>query len=201
MNLRSPWVQSGISIVLYLVTMAALFTVKGPSVFHPIEIKAEDIDVGEEYHYWSFRTYEIQNLIDSLRREREAVVERRAELDAREARIMAESEELQRLRREIEAYRKELSHFLVEVRDTELQNLRSEVAIYNNMEAASIVEIFTEKPDDEVVKLLALMKPDQVAPILDQMMAQAKADEPRAERVARLLRRLQRFRIVSGNGS
>jgi flagellar motility protein MotE (MotC chaperone) len=182
--------------VVYAATVVGLFMFKGNQIFQLPEKKTVIEEPG--YVYWSFRTNEIYRLIDELRTARDVVRVKESELNEREARVKSTEQEMMRLRAEIESMRSELSKYLVEVESSELRNLRTEVSVLANLEPATVVTIFQEKTDDEVVKLMSMMKPDVIAPLMTQMIAiEKKADgTPSAERVARLLKRLERFKKV-----
>ena len=186
-----------LAMAVYLLTLGTLFVRSKPMIVaaiagaHP----AATLVAGPDFVYWSFKTNEVNKLIRDLREDRENLQKRADELSVAEARQASERKELERLRQDIENYRKELSSYLVELKQSEVKNLKSEVAILSNMEPAAIVALFKEKQDDEVVKLLAMMKPDAVAPIIERMMLEeGEADKPSARRAARLLQKLQRLK-------
>lgn len=200
--LSKPLGLALLALVVYLATLGTLFmrhrdlilaAIGGPAGGAAGSVP-QQVD---QFVYWSFKTNEINKLIRDLQEERESLRKRAEQLAVEEARQTSERKELERLRSEIENSRKELSSYLVEVKQDELKNLKTEVAIVNSLEAPSVVALFKEKSDDEVVKLMALMKPDAIAPIMERMMAdEGENDEPSARRAARLLEKLQRLKQV-----
>jgi flagellar motility protein MotE (MotC chaperone) len=148
------------------------------------------------YVYWNFHSGEIDRMIRDLADEREALKSKEADLAAEEARVKSEKAENERLKEEIARSRKELSDFIIRIQAGEAERIQKEVAILNNLDAASVVAVLNEKDDRDVVRLLAQMKPDAVASILEAMMAQApQADKPTPQkRAANLLDLLRRYR-------
>ncbi|MBN1404014.1 MAG: hypothetical protein JW942_06055 [Opitutales bacterium] len=158
----------------------------------------------QEFVYWSFRTSEINKMIDDLKAQREQLLARQEAISAQEAQIQTERKENERLRDEILRVRKELSDYIIEVKAGEAVRLREEVAIVNNMAPANVVTLFNEKSDEDVVKLLAMMKPDVSAPILDLMMTQPQPDANGVspeKRVTILLEKLKRLRMENAAGA
>lgn len=184
-----------LAILVYAVTLTGLFLRSQDTLMKlfapPVVVDATE----DRFVYWGFRTNEINKLINDLRNEKLQLQERADQLAMSEARLVAERKELEHLREEIERHRQELSNFLVEVKQDDLKNLRTEVAILANMAPQNVVAIFREKSDQEVVKLLSQMKADAIAPIMESMMLQeGDGTQPSARRAARLLNMLQRLK-------
>jgi flagellar motility protein MotE (MotC chaperone) len=148
------------------------------------------------YVYWNFHSTEIDKMIRDLAAEREALRAKEADLAAEEARVKSEKAENERLKEEITRSRKELSDFIIRIQAGEAERIQKEVVILNNLDPASIVAVLNEKDDRDVVRLLAQMKPDAVAAILEAMMAQtSQPDKPTPQKhAANLLDLLRRYR-------
>jgi len=172
-------------IAIFAVTFAALF-VRSRGVF--IQVLAsvphvqpvQKVDEDKQFYYWNFRTSEINKLITELATEREALVRRQEALAAQEALVASARQENERLRAEIARARDELTAYIVEIKAGEAAQLRSQVAVYGNMSAESIVGFFAVKRDEDVVKILALMKPDFVAQIFEAMRGQPTGPDGRS---------------------
>jgi septal ring factor EnvC (AmiA/AmiB activator) len=192
-------------LVVFLMTLAALF-MRSKTVFEQILNQPKPTGLTpaqlasvehKQFVYWNFRTAEINKMIKDLAEEREALKTREAELTNQEARVTSERRENERMRQDIERNRKELSDYIIQIKNGETARIKDEVAILNNMAPESIVTVFNEKTDAEAVKILAQMKADVVAQILETMMAQPPATpdaEPPQKRAARLLELLKRLR-------
>ncbi len=192
------------SVAIFAVSLAVLF-MRSEKVFtriltvHNNEFAKMEAHERTQFVYWSFRTSEINKMIRDLADQREALQARIDAVAAQEAQIQSERKENQRLRDEITRARKELSDYIIEVKAGEARRIREEVAIINNMEPATVVTLFNQKSDDDVVKVLGLMKADAVGPILELMLAQPAGSDPTAttpeKRVANILEKLKRLRV------
>lgn len=197
--LKSSLGMAVLAVVVYTLTMGGLFVTginkivpkdKGVSVH---DLTTEDL----EYRMWNFHSHEINKLIEDLNLERASIKKKEEDLTLTESRVNSEIKELKRIKEEIQTYRKELSEYLIEVQGSELKNLKTEVSVLGGMEPSSVVAVFAEKTDEEIVKLLALMKPDAIAPIMEAMMLEEGGGSvPSAKRASRILEKLQRFKAV-----
>ena len=201
----------GAIVVTFTVTFVGLFMssrTKFVNILSVVPIKMSPTAKAEAVHkqfvYWNFHTTEINKMIKDLADQRDVLQKKQAELASQEASLASERKENERLRDEITRSRKELSDYIVEIKAGENARLQEQVGILVNMNPDSIVAIFNEKNDTEAVKLMAQMKPDFVAQILEAMMAQpAKPDvavTPQ-KRAATLLDMLKRLREAKNGAS
>jgi len=191
-------------VIVFTMTYVALFIFSKPD-FSKILVTArpvvpvrspKEIESHKQFVYWNFHTSEINKMILDLADQRASLQKREDAVMADEARIVSERKENERIRDEINRTRKELSGYIVELKSDEAAHLREQVAILSNMSPDNVVAIFNERSDQEVVKILALMKSDLVAQILESMMAQpAEPNKPTPQkRAATLLDTLKRLR-------
>lgn len=141
---------------------------------------------------WDFWTVEMEALSDELEAVRGQLDERAARLDARESRIAAEMTELEETRSQLESIRREIDKTMVRVEASEAKNLRALSKTYAALEPAAAITILSEMDDATVVKLLALMKPESVADIFNQMGLNATGPDS-IRRAARLSEKLRLF--------
>lgn len=133
-------------------------------------VRTAEIKPGEVARfYWDFWTPEIDAFVEDLRTQHRVIEERKAELASLEARIEAESLELERTRQGLVALRKNLEMRIVEVGLTEEKNLKTLAQTYTNMSPGSALTILREMDDDVVVKVMMHMKPDVVGAIMEEM--------------------------------
>jgi flagellar motility protein MotE (MotC chaperone) len=191
-------------IVVFTLTFVALFMFSKKTFVQilarpsaPVRVPTpKEVIEHRQFVYWNFHTTEINKMILDLSTQRADLQKREDAVAADEARIVSERKENERIRDEIIRTRKELSEYIVEFKSDEASHLREQVSILSNMSPENIVAVFNEKSDQEVVKILALMKPDMVAQILEAMMAQTpEANKPTPQkRAATLLDMLKRLR-------
>lgn len=196
-RLTSPVVTSAVGILLSVaVGLAATWRTLDALVKQAIV--ARDHKPVSEFKKkgWDFWTIEIENLSSELKEDRERVNNRIAALDQREARIAAEEKELAKIRSELDATQKQISERVIEMSADEAVNLRKLAATYANLSPTAVVAIIREMDDTTAVKILALMKPDVVGPIFEQMSRTAGADGSLARRAAVLSEKLRLFKAV-----
>ncbi|MEI7566743.1 MAG: hypothetical protein WCJ10_02830, partial [Opitutaceae bacterium] len=139
---------------------------------------------------WNFWTIEIENLATELKGERDQLQHRTEQLTQRETQLAAERQELNKVRSEIESLRTEIATKVIEINADEAKNIRTLAQTYTNLSPVAAVAIIKELDDTMVVKILAMMKPDIVAPIFEQM-SRTTAPENLARRAAHLSDRLR----------
>ena len=152
-------------------------------------------EVAEPEKHWDFWTTEIENLANDLKEERALLKQRSEQLDQREARMQLEVQELEKTRRQIESMRTAIDQRLAEVTAGEAANLKKLAQSYSVLTPKAAVTIFREMDDTMVVKLLALMKPEVVGAIFEEISKQSAADPALAKRAAQLSGRLRLIKI------
>jgi flagellar motility protein MotE (MotC chaperone) len=140
---------------------------------------------------WNFWTIEIENLSSELKDERLRLRSQAEALEQRGARLAAEERELAKVRAELERMRREIADQVVEMAADELKNVRSLATTYANLTPRGAVAIFREMDDVTVAKILAVMKPDVVGPIFEEMSRATGPDQSLARRAALLSERLR----------
>lgn len=143
---------------------------------------------------WDFWTVEMENLANELKEQRAQLKQRAEALDQREARVRASEKELARARADIDALSNQISERVVELSAGEAVNLRKLAQTYANLSPRAVVAIIREMDDATAVKILALIKPDVVGPIFEEMTKTAGTDKPLAHRAAVLSERIRVMR-------
>lgn len=153
------------------------------------------VQTTEPEKHWDFWTTEIENLANDLKEERALLKQRSEQLDQREARMQLEVQELEKTRRQIESMRTAIDQRLAEVTAGEAANLKKLAQSYSVLTPKAAVTIFREMDDTMVVKLLALMKPEVVGAIFEEISKQSAADPALAKRAAQLSERLRLIKV------
>ncbi len=177
----SNWMPILAAIILGIATSAGVLMWRLPSItassnpassHAPSTVKTRITSQSKD---WDFYTTEIDNLVNELKTEREKYQKKAKDFDAVELRIATEKKELIRIRQEIEKMRAELTEKTTEMQGAEKSNVRNLSRTYSNMKPTQAVAIISEMTDANIVKILALMKPDVQARILAEM---AKTPDP-----------------------
>jgi flagellar motility protein MotE (MotC chaperone) len=187
---------SGAATGLYTFWHAAEAAVARASI---VEISHEEEE--QRAQGWDFWTIEIDSLASELKDEKARQQKLAEELEQRAGRLAAEEQELARVRSELEAMRADLEARVITVGNDEMKNLRSLAQTYSNLSPRAAVAIVRELDDVTVVKILALMKPDVVGPILEEMTKSAGPDGTLAARAAALSEKLRLIKLGSPNAA
>lgn len=140
---------------------------------------------------WGFWAIELDNLATDLRDEKAKIAKREEVLDQREARFAAERLELEKLRKELEIIRSEITQKMSEIKTDEAKNLRSLSQTYSALTPRGAVAIFKEMDDITVTKIISLMKPDITGPIFEEMSKSGDREANWPKRAAALSERLR----------
>ena len=179
---------AAVAAILNLGTTGGLIYLQRESVF---AVAPAGSDKAAQPKFWSFRADEVDALIADLKSERAKLIQRQTELDKVAAHVESEKKELEKTRTEIGAMRDEITAEIPEIQDSERKNLKTLAQSYSAMSATAAVAIFAEMDETACVKLLALMKPDKVGAILQEMSAQQSKDETMTKRAARISDKLR----------
>jgi flagellar motility protein MotE (MotC chaperone) len=138
----------------------------------------------------------VDSLIAELKHQRDQLDKRDADMDQTAAHIEAERQELEKVKTSIRAMRDEIAKEIPQLQEAELKNLKSLAQTYSAMKPPAAVTIFRETDDMTVVKILSLMKPESVAPILEEMSRTQDNDQTMAPRAARISDKLRLVKPV-----
>jgi flagellar motility protein MotE (MotC chaperone) len=176
--LQSSWMAALVGGLLYLGTTAVLlkpthFTAARPESRHGFRSPNDDPS-------WRFRNPEFDQLLVELRREQEALALRAQELQDLQNRLAAERQELSSITQLVHQLQIEFDRNVVRFKDQETENLKRRVKVITAMSPEGASGLLAEMPDDDVVKLFALMKPDEVSGFLDTLSKSGSAGAKRA---------------------
>jgi len=179
-----------VAALLNIGTTCGLIYMQRDSIF--TAVAAQD-ETQAKPRFWSFRAEEVDALISELKTERAKLVTRQSELEKVAAHIDAEKQELEKTRSDVVAMRDEISAEMPEIQDAERKNLKTLSQTYATITPAAAVAIFRELDETVCVKMLALMKPDKVGAILQEMSQQDK-DGTMVKRAAQISDKLRLIR-------
>lgn len=145
---------------------------------------------------WGFWAIELDNLATDLQDEKAKIAKRQEVLDQRESRFAAERVELEKLRKELEVIRLEVSQKMGEINADEAKNLRGLSLTYAALSPKAAVAIFKEMDDVTVTKILSLMKTDTIGPIFEEM---SKSGDPAANWPKRAATLSERLRVMKSS--
>jgi flagellar motility protein MotE (MotC chaperone) len=140
---------------------------------------------------WDFWTIEIENISQELKEERERLKLQAERLEQRAARVAAEEKEFVKMRADLEGMRKQIADRMIEIKADETKNVKTLAQTYTTLTPKGAAAILREMDDATAVKILAIMKPEVVGPIFEEMSRDTTADSPLAKRAATLSEKLR----------
>lgn len=178
--LKSPWVLAAVGMVSYLLTTGLVLWLNRDVMVPEVEAPVEE---PRGRPSWEFHNPEVDQLIQELRRERETIAARQAQLDELSARLQAEKQEIAQVLQRVEQMQKQLDATLVRISTDEGSKLKKMARTYATMAPETAARVFKEMDDKSVVRIMAFMKETETAQVFEAL---AKLGEPQARRVADL---------------
>lgn len=184
--LQGPLVSMMLGGLSFLFTLFAL-------VQKPLQDGLHDEPVTEEeaqIQFWTQHNPEVDQLMQELRREKEDIARREAELKKLSAQLQAERDAINQVTQRVARLQAEFDQNVIRLKEDELPQLKKMVKLYGTMSPEGVAAIFKELDDQTVIKLMSLMKEDQSAPMLDSMAKEGPDQAKRAASIAESLRRM-----------
>lgn len=189
--LQSPWIALALGVAIYCGTTIAVLQPGKLVEKYRVEPTYPEDQVREIQPSWAFKNPEVDQLITELRREREVARARAQELNELETRLAVERQEISTITQEVSRLQAQLDAEFIAIREGEQANLKRLARVYGAMSPEGAAKILLEFEDEQAVKIFALMKEQESAPILELM---AKEGQPAARRVALISDQLRRLR-------
>lgn len=144
---------------------------------------------------WNYDNPEVNQLLTELADQREALRVRSTQLDELEARLKAERQEIYSVTQAVYQLRTNVESTLTRITEEETVNLKKLVKVYSTMSPEGAARILKEMEDDQVVKILALMRETETAPILENMGQGGREDARRTALIS------DRLRLIAASNS
>jgi flagellar motility protein MotE (MotC chaperone) len=183
--LQSPGTVVLLGGLLFFATMFAAF--KSVHLGSPM-VPAKVAVAAEDNPSWKYRNPEIDQWITQIKEEREAQAVKSAQLKEWEARLAVESKEISMVTQTVTKLQGDFDKRVLQFKEQEKDNLKKQIKVVADMTPDGAATMFNEMTDDEVAKILFMMKPDVSAPILDAMSRQGQAHASRAAILANRLK-------------
>ena len=185
--LQSGWMTALLGAAVYLgVTAVLLASSKTLGQSHspaPIE------PAGGTGASWDFSNPEVDRLISELNKEKQAVAAREQQLNELATRLQAERAEINQVTQTVFRLQQEFDRNVLRVREDEAANLKKLAKMYATMTPEGATTIVRQLEDEEIAKLLVIMKESEAAPLLENL---ARLGEAEAKRAAALSERLRK---------
>jgi len=193
--LQSKWMAIALGTVAYWLTTWLCLEPQKQLSRIAAELRAPAHSRSGSGPSWNFDNPEMAQLIAELKDQREALRARAQQLDELEARLNAERQEIYTLTQAVSQLKTNIEATVTWIGEEELVNLKKLAKVYAAMGPEGAARILREMEDDQVVKVLALMKEPDSAPILEGLSQGSKGESKRAASLSNRLR----LTILSGN--
>jgi flagellar motility protein MotE (MotC chaperone) len=179
--LQSGWFAALIGCVLYLViTMFVL----SPAKFAGAQFIKPDYSADDDPS-WRFRNPEINEWISQIQNEKSRLDLREQQLNELQTRLNAELQEMSVVTQTVSQLQSDFDRNVVRFKAQETDNVKHQAKLIAAMSPEGAVSMFGQMSDEDVVRILFVMKPDEASAILDTL---SKSGE--AKRAALLTERL-----------
>jgi len=185
--LQGPAASMTLGGILFLLTMSLLLNRPLPSA--AVASSDEGAEVSPDA-FWQRHNPEIDQLLQEVRREKEDLQKRTAELRELAARLQAERAEINAITQRVAQLQTEFDQNVVRIKEDEVPTLKRLAKLYTTMSPEAVLAIFKETDDASVVRILHAMKDADSAPLLDAMARQGEAQSRRAAALTDALRRI-----------
>jgi flagellar motility protein MotE (MotC chaperone) len=179
--LQSGWFAALFGCVLYLViTMFVL----SPAKFAGAQFIKPDYSADDDPS-WRFRNPEINEWISQIQNEKSRLDLREQQLNELQTRLNTELQEMSVVTQTVSQLQSDFDRNVVRFKAQETDNVKHQAKLIAAMSPEGAVSMFSQMSDEDVVRILFVMKPDQASAILDTL---SKSGE--AKRAALLTERL-----------
>lgn len=188
--LQSSWLTALVGCLIYL---GVTFAVLSPSKFEGALAAQKADETGKSANddpSWKFRNPEMDQWVAELKREKEALDLREQQLQELALRLETERKELTAVTQTVYQLQAEFDKNVIRIKDQEVDNLKRQVKVFANMSPDASSALVSEMAEDEAVKILALMKTDDVSAIIETLSKMGKAESQRAASITEKLRRV-----------
>jgi flagellar motility protein MotE (MotC chaperone) len=181
--LQSGWFVAFLGCALYLATTIFVLS---PSKFAGAQFIHPDYSADDDPS-WRFRNPEFNQWVSEIQNEKERLDARSQQLDEWQTRLDAEVQEISVATQMVAQLQFNFDQNVVRFKAQDTDNVKRQAKVIAAMSPEGAVDLLSQMSDDDVVRILYTMKPDQASAILDSL---SKMGEEQAKRAAQLTERL-----------
>jgi flagellar motility protein MotE (MotC chaperone) len=184
---QSSWFVAFVGCLIYLGTTAML--IKPSQLEGARKAEEEAARSADDDPSWRFRNPELDQWINELRKEKESLALREQQVKELESRVQAERQEIYALTQSVHQLQADFDRNVTRLSDQEVQNLKREIKVYGGMAPDAAARLLSEMSDDQMVRVLFMMKADQTGAILEALSSLSSTEAKRAARITERMRR------------
>jgi flagellar motility protein MotE (MotC chaperone) len=181
--LQSGWFVALMGCLLYLGT--TMF-VLGPSKFAGAQFLQPDYSA-EDDPSWKFRNPELNQWVSEIQNEKERLDARSQQLDEWQTRLNLELQEVSMATQTVAQLESNFDVEVIRFKAQDTDNVKHQAKLISAMSPEGAMAMINQMSDDDIVRILFMMKPDEASLILDTL---SKAGVDQAKRAAELTERL-----------
>ena len=195
--LTSGWVAALAGCLIYLGTTAALLR---PAQFAGVRafLAAAKLTPDNDPS-WKFQNPEFEQWVAELKMEKSDLDARAQRLQAMETRLAAQQQEFSAATSSVYQLQAEFDKNVIRIKSQEVQNLDKQAKIIASMSPEGAATLVNSMADDDVVRLLATMKPDKASVVLDAISKLGKTEAKRAADLTGRLRMVLPAETAAGS--
>jgi flagellar motility protein MotE (MotC chaperone) len=174
--------------VLFLGTTAALLK---PSQLPAVEIggDTEVRHIVSNEPSWKFQNPQMDQWIQEIQAEKTALKVREQQLKDFETRLNAERQELSVVTQAVAQMQSDFDKNVIRLNAQDTDNLKRQAKLLSSMSPEGAAATMDQMSDDDVVRILFTMKPDDASLALDTLSKLGKVQAKRAATIIELMRR------------
>jgi flagellar motility protein MotE (MotC chaperone) len=184
--LQSAWMTMFLGGLLFFATTGALLK---PAKFEAAMANAaEAAKPGNNEPSWKFRNPEMDQWIEEIKSEKEALNAREQQLKELETRLNAERQEISAATQTVYQLQTDFDKDVVRLKAQDADNLKRQAKLLSAMSPEGAAATLNEMSDDDVVRILFTMKADDASLALDTL---SKLGKEQAKRAATIIERMR----------
>lgn len=184
--LQSGWFAALVGCVLYLATTVFVLS---PSKFAGAQFAQPDYSADDDPS-WRFRNPEFNQWVSQIQNEKENLDSREQQLDEWQSRLNLELQEMSVVTQTVNELQSNFDQNVIRFKAQESTNVKYQAKLVSGMSPEGAVSMIEQMSDEDVVRILFIMKPDEASLILDTL---SKAGPDQARRAALLTERLHQI--------
>jgi len=174
--LQSGWFAALLGCAVYLATTAVVLN---PSKFAGAQFIQPDYSA-EDDPSWRFRNPEFNEWVSQIQNEKERLDVRQQELDEWQTRLNTELQEISTVTQMVSQLQSDFDKNVIRFKAQETDNVKHQAKLLSAMSPEGAVAIFGQMSDEDVVRILFVMKPDEASAILDTLSKMGPDEAKRA---------------------
>jgi len=155
----------------------------------PVAVVSDVAHVGNNEPSWKFSNPEMDQWIQEIKQEKEALTIREQQLKDLETRLNAQRQELSIVTQSVSQMQSDFDKNVVRLNAQDSDNLKRQAKLLSSMTPEGAAATLSEMNDDDVVRILFTMKADDASVALDTL---SKSGKGQAKRAANIIERMRK---------